>query len=177
MIMTMTMTMTMIMTMTLTWGCWGALRGWGKWQHIEPRWRPGCLSADDTGLVDTGPVHHDHDDHDDHGDDIGPTWQEDKVILITKTSWSFFIIVDKLKNRKIGIKKLLSLDSDDNNILWQPGISQWWLRQWWERWLRGTRERRRWRPEGGSGSPASPPLSTPLATPSMTSALSSFLSS
>ena len=41
------------------------------------------MSADDTGLVDTGPVHHDndhdhadhddHDDHDDHGDDIGPT--------------------------------------------------------------------------------------------------------
>ena len=34
------------------------------------------------------------------------------MILITKTSWSFFIIVDKL----IGIKKLLSLDSDETTF-------------------------------------------------------------
>ena len=100
------MTIMMIMTMTFTWGCWGALRGWGKWRHIEPRWLPGCLTADGTGLGDTGPV---------HGDDIGPTWQEkEKLIFITKTSWSFFMILDKLRNWQSDCdKKLLSLDSDE----------------------------------------------------------------
>ena len=103
------------MTMTLTWGCWGALRGWGKWRRIEPRWLLGCLTADGIGLGDTGPVHHGDDHKHDHDHDIGPTWQEEeKVILITKTSWSFFMILDKLRNWQSDCdKKLLSLDSDE----------------------------------------------------------------